>query len=253
LNPLKIDWPSLIKSKKIPREKCLKRTENHFVELGIDTYHGRAYFENQNTIVVGKDKLKGGHIFLATGAKPRKIDIPGEEYIVTSKEFMEIEKLPERIIFIGGVYISLEFAHVALRAVSEVTILHRSERLLRHFDADMVNMLIEASRSAGIKILTNKPVIRVEKEGNEFLVRTEFKSGTMSETQCFRADMIVHGASRVLDIEDLHLEKAGINIKRKGIAIDKHMRTSNLCRWRLHIGGYATYTRGSSSRRSCSS
>ncbi len=76
---------------------------------------------------------------------------------------METEKLPERIIFIGSGYISLEFAHVARRAMSEVTILHRSERLLRHFDADMVNMLVKASEAAGIKILTNKPVAGVEK------------------------------------------------------------------------------------------
>ena len=74
--------------------------------MGIDTYHGRAHFENQNTVVVGEDKLKGEYIFLATGAKPRKLNIPGEEYITTSEEFMETEKLPEKIIFIGGGYIS---------------------------------------------------------------------------------------------------------------------------------------------------
>ena len=174
-SPLKIDWPSLVKFKRTVKEECHVVTENHFVELGIDTYHGIAYFENRNTVVVGKEKLKGEYIFLATGAKPRKLNIPGEEYVTTSEEFMETEKLPERIIFIGGGYISLEFAHVARRAGSEVTILHISERLLRHFDADMVNLLIKASEAAGIKIFTNKPVVSVEKEGDSFLVRTEFK------------------------------------------------------------------------------
>jgi glutathione reductase (NADPH) len=229
-NPSKIDWPSLIAFKRAVTNECPRRTEEHFVEMGIDTYHGKASFENQNTITVGKDKLKGEYIFLATGSKPRKLNIPGEEYIITSEELMETEKLPERIIFIGGGYISLEFAHVARRAVSDVTILHRSERLLRNFDADMVSMLIKASEAAGIKILTNKPVVAVEKEGDSLLVRTEFKS----ETQNFRADMVVHGAGRVPDIEYLHLEKAGIKIEKGAIAVDKYMRTSNP---RIYAGG----------------
>lgn len=82
---------------------------------------------------------------------------------------METEKLPERIIFIGGGYISMEFSHIARRAGSEVTILHRSESLLRHFDTDMVNLLIKTSEAAGIKILTNKPAVAVEKKGDSFL------------------------------------------------------------------------------------
>ncbi len=47
--------------------------------MGIDTYHGRAHFENQNTVIVGEEKLRGKYIFLATGAKPRNLNISGEE------------------------------------------------------------------------------------------------------------------------------------------------------------------------------
>jgi len=229
-NPLKIDWPLLIEFRKTFTEKCSRKTENHFVELGIDTYHGRAYFESKNTVTVGEDKLKGEYIFLATGAKPRKLNIPGEKYIITSGEFMETEKLPERIIFIGGGHISMEFSHIALKAGSEAIILHRGEKLLRHFDADMVNILIKDSEAAGIKILTNKPVIAVEKEGDGFLVR----AGPESETRSFRADMVVHGAGRVPYIEELHLEKAGVRVEGGAIKVDKHMRTSNP---RIYAGG----------------
>jgi glutathione reductase (NADPH) len=57
-NPLKINWRSFIRFKKTFMEECPRKTEKHYVELGIDTYHGRAHFENQNTIVVGEDKLR---------------------------------------------------------------------------------------------------------------------------------------------------------------------------------------------------
>lgn len=236
-NPLKIDWPSLIKFKRAATEGCPQRTENHFIEKGIDTYYGRAFFENSNTVVVGEDKLKGNHIFLATGSKPRKLNVPGEEYVTTSEEFMDTEKLPERIIFIGGGHISLEFAHVARRTGAEVTILLRSDRLLRHSDADMVNLLLKATAAAGIKILFNKPLASIEKEDNGFLIKTGSKSGTEPETQSFRADMIVHGAGRAPNIEDLHLEKAEVKIERGAIAVDKYMRTSNP---QIYAGGDCT-------------
>ena len=100
-SPLKINWPSLIMFKKTFMEECPRKTEKHYVELGIDTYHERAHFENQNIIMVGKDKLRGKYIFLATGSKPRKLNIPGEGYITTSEGCMETEKLPEIIVFIG--------------------------------------------------------------------------------------------------------------------------------------------------------
>jgi glutathione reductase (NADPH) len=151
---------------------------------------------------------------------------------------MDTEKVPERIIFIGGGHISLEFAHVARRTGAEVTILHRSERLLRHSDADMVNLLIKATEAAGIKILLNKPVASIEKDDNGFLIKTGSKSGTKSETesetQSFRADMVVHGAGRIPNTEYLHLEKAGVKIERGAIVVDKHMRTSNP---RIYAGG----------------
>ncbi|BBL64575.1 Dihydrolipoyl dehydrogenase [Methanosarcina mazei TMA] len=228
--PLMIDWSSLIKFKRTFTEGYPIKIETDLENMGIDTYHGRAHFENQNTIIVGEKKLRGKYIFLATGAKPRKLNIPGEEYMTTSEELMETERLPEKVIFVGGGYVSLEFAHAVRRTGAEVTILQRSERLLRHFDADMVDMLIKASESAGINILINKPVVSVEKDGNGFLVRAEFKS----ETQSFHADMIVNGAGRIPDIEDLHLEKAGVKIEKGAIVIDKYMRTSNP---RIYAGG----------------
>lgn len=198
-----------------------------FAKMGIDMYHGRAQFESENTILVGNYKLKGKYIFLATGSKPRKLKIPGEEYLTTSEEFMETEKFPEKIIFIGGGYISFEFAHIARRAGAEVSILHRSKKPLGTFDSDMVDMLVRASEAAGIKILTNRPVVAVEKVSDGLLVRTEYQTETGSETQVFKADMIVNGAGRVPDIEDLRLENAGIKAEKKGIIVDKHMRTSN--------------------------
>lgn len=231
---LSIDWPSLIEFKRTFTEDYPRKIEKSLFEMGIDTYHGQAYFEDENTVAVGEDLLRGVYIFVATGAKPRKLDIPGEEYLTSSEEFMEMEKLPKRIVFVGGGYISFEFAHIARRAGSEVVILHRSKRPLKGFDPDLVDVLLKASSAVGIEVLTEKPVVAVEKEGDHLLVKTELQTEAHSETHTFVADMVVHGAGRVPDIEDLQLENAGIRLENGAIAVDRHMRTSNT---RIYAGG----------------
>ncbi len=232
--PLMIDWLSLIEFKRTFTERYSIRIEKYLIDMGIDTYHGRAHFEDQNTIVVGEEKLRGKYIFLATGAKPRKLSIPGEEYMTTSEMLMETEKLPAKVIFVGGGYISLEFAHVVRRIGAEVTILHRSDKLLRQFDADMVDMLIKASEAAGIRILTDEPAVSVEKDDSGLVVKTGFKPRTISERQSFHAGMVVHGVGRVPDTEDLQLEKVGVETEKGAIVVDKYMRTSNP---RIYAGG----------------
>jgi glutathione reductase (NADPH) len=226
-DPLKIDWPSLLEFKRSFTQEYPGKTEKMLEEIGVDRYHGRAYFADEHTVIVGEDRLKGDHIFIATGSKPRKLGIPGEEYLLTSDDFMETKSLPEKIIFIGGGYISFEFAHIARRTGSEILILHRSEKPLGTFDSDMVDILLKASEASGIKILTNKPVVAVEKENNGFLVRTEFKNGPQSEKNPFYADLVVNGTGRGPDIEDLRLENANVKAEKNGIIVDKHMRTSN--------------------------
>jgi glutathione reductase (NADPH) len=83
-----------------------------------------------------------------------KLTIPGSENIITSDQFLELpnDRLPERIVFVGGGYISFEFAHIAARAGAKVTILHHDKRPLEHFDPDPVSQLVQRSKDIGIDI-----------------------------------------------------------------------------------------------------
>jgi len=126
----RIDWPKLIRFKRSFTDPVPKNREADYAKAGIETFHDRAHFVGPMAVQVGRDILEGRYIVVATGATPRKLDIPGEEFLTTSEQFLELESLPECIVFIGGGYISVEFAHVALRAGKRVTILHRGEHLL---------------------------------------------------------------------------------------------------------------------------
>ena len=125
---------------------------------------------------------------------------------------LELDKLPERIIFVGGGYISFEFAHLAARSRAQVKILHRSPRALTGFDPDLVDTLIQASKGVGIDIELNTPVQAIEQSGKGFVIH----SSVGEKKQTFEADLVVHGAGRVPEISDLDLEQAGVNYDKKG-------------------------------------
>jgi glutathione reductase (NADPH) len=87
-------------------------------------------FTGPTTVEVGEDRLKGRQVVIAAGEVPADLRIPGAEHLTTSDEFMELNELPRRILFIGGGYIAFEFAHVAALAASHFTVLHRGPRPL---------------------------------------------------------------------------------------------------------------------------
>ncbi len=95
----------------------------------------------------------------------------------TSDDFLAMESLPERILFIGGGIISFELAHVAAKAGASVTILHRSGRVLKEFDPFLVDILVQSLRASGIGILTDMPVASVEKSTDAFHVHAGKERG----------------------------------------------------------------------------
>jgi len=111
-----LDWPGLMRFKRTFTDPVPKNREQAFAEAGITAFHGRAHFISRTTIEVDRELLETRYAVIATGAKPSKLNIPGEEYITTSDQFLDLNSLPQRIVFIGGGYISMEFAHVSLRA-----------------------------------------------------------------------------------------------------------------------------------------
>jgi glutathione reductase (NADPH) len=110
---LQIDWPELMRFKRSFTEPVPKRREDGFAKAGIAAFHGRARFAGPTTVQVGEETLEGRHVVIAAGDVPADLGIPGAEHLTTSDQFLELNELPRRILFIGGGYIAFEFAHVA--------------------------------------------------------------------------------------------------------------------------------------------
>jgi len=218
---LSISWPDLIRFKRTFTDPAPESNEQGFTQAGIAMRHGRAHFVNQTSIQVGDETLVGRHVVIATGARHATLGIPGEDLLTTSTQFLELDELPRRIIFVGGGYIALEFAHIAAHAGAQVQILHRGHRPLNAFDPDLVTELVQATLELGVKIQVNTTVTAIERQEDHLLVHVHMNE----REETFEADMVVHAAGRVPEIDDLLLEKAGITREKGGISVNEYLQS----------------------------
>jgi glutathione reductase (NADPH) len=189
-----IDWPALMAFKRTFTDPLPASREAAFQKAGIETLHGEARFVAEDRIAIGDRELTSKHVVIATGASPRTLGIPGEAHVITSTDFMELDELPKRILFIGGGYISLEFAHLARNAGAEVVVIGRGHPLAS-FDEALVDRLLEHTRQVGIDVRLDHSVSAVERssETAPFTVHV----GHGAKMQAIETDLVVHGAGRV--------------------------------------------------------
>jgi glutathione reductase (NADPH) len=218
---VKIDWPALMQFKRTFTQPVPANREQRFLQAGIAIFHGRARFTDKTIVQVGDDTLNSRYVLIAVGARPATLGIDGEGHLTTSEEFLELDALPPRILFVGGGYISLEFAHIAVRSGVQAQILHRGERPLERFDPDMVDRLAHATRELGIMLHLKTAVQKIERGSGGFTVHASVDR----RRQTFEADLVVHGAGRVPDIDDLDLETAHVEREKDGIRVNEFLQS----------------------------
>jgi len=216
-----IDWPALMRFKRSFTDPVPENREKGYRDAGIATFQGRARFVGNMQLQVGGDVLSGRFIHIAAGARPATLRIDGENHLTTSDQFLDLDALPKQISFVGGGYISFEFAHVAARAGAQVRVIHRGGRPLEKFDAELVDNLVEATREAGIEVHLNAAVKSIEQRDAGFVL----KVSTDGAEGAFETDMVVHGAGRVPDIDDLDLEKAGVTREKNGVSVNEYLQS----------------------------
>src|SRR5437660_8557689 len=218
---LSLSWPDLIRFKRTFTDPVPEQDEQSFAQAGIITRHGRVHFVDRTSLQVGEDTLIGRHVVIATGACHADLGIAGEELLTTSTQFLELEELPHRIVFVGGGYIAFEFAHIAARAGAQVQVLHRGSRPLEKFDPDLVALLVQASRELGIEVHVNRAVTAIERQGDHVLVHA--RAGAQEHT--VEADLVVHAAGRAPEIDKLDLAAAGVAYGKEGVLVNEYLQS----------------------------
>ena len=192
--------------------------ENHDVAI----FHERAGISGPHEITLASGrKVTAKYILIATGARPRLPECEGAEHAITSNEAFHLDKLPERIIIAGGGYIANEFAGIFNEFGSKVTLVNRSDKLLRGYDPALVDRLLQISIMKGIefKFNTKFEYIKPCEDGGYFVKLTDCDEE--------RVDQVMFATGRVPNVEGLGLDKAGIEVGDNGeIKVDRFSNTN---------------------------
>ncbi|UQS87271.1 NAD(P)/FAD-dependent oxidoreductase [Nicoliella spurrieriana] len=218
---VKIDWPSLMKFK----HQVLDADPDHhsireaFPKMGIDIIDGWGQISDAHHVKVGPDEYETDYIVIGSGLRPAKLEIPGKEFLHDSREFLDIPEMPKHLTFIGGGFISYEFADLARAAGAEVDIISHSDRPLRSFYSKYVQKLTHQLADRGINFEFNQSVTSVTKTDDGLVVKTD----TGNE---IKTDYVLDATGRIANYEQLGLEALGIEADSNGITVDDHLRTS---------------------------
>lgn len=187
---------------------------------GLDLIMGQGRFTGSNTIEValndgGIRHLTADTIFVNTGARPRTPDLPGLESVhyLDSTSIMELAKVPEHLLIIGGGYIGLEFGQMFRRFGSQVTIVQRRDQLLTREDRDVAGEIAEILHQEDIHILLETEPLRVDPGDNGTLELTVY---TAAGERVLSGSHLLVAAGRVPNTGQLDLAAAGIETDQRG-------------------------------------
>ena len=189
---------------------------------GVKVLKERATLTGPNSVQLASGKtVTADKILIATGARPLMPDLPGIEHAISSNETFHLDKLPKRIIIVGGGYIANEFAGIFHQFGSKVTLVNRTDVLLRGYDQQVVDRLIQISIRKGIDFKFHATIDAIERHEDDSLhVR-------MTGCDDIETDQVLFAVGRRPNIEELGCEAAGVEVGERGeIKVDEDNRTS---------------------------
>ncbi len=219
---LAINWADLMAHKRGFTDPVPQNMEAQLARNGVELLHGTATFESDYRLVIDDAAYESKHFLIATGARPRPLGFPGHEHLIDSTAFLELEDLPRRVVFVGGGFVSFEFAHIAARAGARPVIIDRSARPLKGFDPDLVDLLVARGTAVGIEMHLETTITAIQPAGATYRVALE-SAGNQAEIE---TDLVVHGAGRIPQLSNLHLDAAHVAHRTAGVAVAGHLQST---------------------------
>ena len=190
----------------------------------ITLVRGKASFKDAHTVVVETTEYSADYIIIATGSVSATLPIPGNDLpgVLTYKEILDIEEIPQRLCVIGGGVIGLEFASIFKSFGSEVTVLEYCKDILPRFDTDLAKRLKQSLGKRGIDIQTQAQVLSIEQSGNALNVKFSKKG----KEETVEADKVLMAVGRRPNVTSLNIGDIGVEYSPKGIAVNGNMQTN---------------------------
>jgi len=192
--------------------------ENQKVEI----IHERATIAGPNEVKLASGRtVTAKYILVATGATPQVPECPGHEHGITSNEAFHLDSIPKRILIAGAGYIANEFAGVFHQLGAHVMLINRTDVILRHYDAQIRDRLLQISMMKGIEFRFHAEFEKIVKQKDGCL------KVHMSGHEPVVVDMVMFATGRVPNTGDLGLENAGVEWNDKGaILVDEDNKSS---------------------------
>jgi len=193
---------------------------------GADIYHAYGTFESQHTIRVGDETIEGDMIIINAGGRPREVTIEGIETVdwLNNIRLLDLKKLPEHLVIVGGSYIGLEFAQAFRRLGSKVTVLEKRDQIMPREDEDIALLAKEILEEEGITIHLNTKVKRVAQKNEAEIDIFVEKDGAENKV---RGSHLLLAVGRVPNSDRLNLEAADVAVDDRGyITVNDVMQTN---------------------------
>ncbi|WP_168795929.1 glutathione-disulfide reductase [Paraburkholderia aromaticivorans] len=217
---LTFDWRSLLDAKNREIERLNGVYRNLLNQSGVELIWGRATVTGPNTVEVDGRTFTSKYILVATGSSPTLPEIEGAEHCITSDDAFYLDKLPKRVVIVGGGYIAVEFASIFNGLGVDTTLVYRGDRLLKNFDADLGNFLAEQMSKRGVRIRFDTTIRKVDRDGTALSCVT----GDEERLSC---DTVLYATGRLPNTAALGLESAGVALAANGsIVVDDVFQTA---------------------------
>ncbi len=216
------DWPSLRDSVLAEVTRLEGIYGQTLASHDVTVIRQRATLADPHTVALADGtRVTAKYILIATGGWPVKPDIPGAEHGITSNEVFHLESLPRRVIIAGGGYIANEFAGIFNSFGSQVTLINRSDQILRGYDEQIRDRLLQISMAKGIQFRFNCPFEKIEKNADGSLV-VHVTGADPIET-----DLVLFATGRAPNVAGLGLAEAGVELASNGaVRVDAFSKSS---------------------------
>ena len=221
VGPASFDWSRLRNAKEAEITRLEGLYRKGLEEAGVALFHERATVAGPHGVRLADSReVSAKHILIATGATPFVPGVPGGHLAITSNEAFDLERLPRRIVIVGGGYIAGEFAGIFNGLGSHVTLCYRRDLILRGFDDDIRAYVQEGMRARGIDLLLEDDIESIEDMAKHLEVH--FRSGEIRE-----AGLVMYATGRHPNSAGLGLAEAGVNLAENGaVMVDEWSQTA---------------------------
>ena len=216
-----LDWATLRDNKTAEIER-LNGIYNSLIDnSGAELFDGRATIVGPHEVTVNGQTYSAETILVATGGWPFIPDFPGSEHVVSSNEMFYLDKLPETAVVVGGGYIAVEFAGILNGLGVETHLIYRGPKLLKTFDGEMSEKIIQGMVDKGINIYLNTEIDKIVELNQQLSV-------SLNNGSSLEAGLVLYATGRVANTVGLGLENTQVVVRDNGsIEVDEHFATAD--------------------------